>query len=320
MTTLTHDHVKAQLDALFVGDQASEPLRVRQHLRGCDRCKLYFEQLASADAALLGDQHGGAGFARRFSDAVMGAGIRSLGESSEPAGLMASLQRFVQANSRWFYAAGALAAVALVAVWIRPGDAPLDDGFAARSALVPTGDFHGVRQLEILCVSEVEGRVTFRETDRASGVLRCDAQDELKFLYLNKADRGAGKLPYLALFAFDETGRILWYRPTEPAQSEHGSLTVEEAGRLRGLGESVKVSAQHSDGRYEIYGVFTAAPLRRDAVERHFQDEFAPMGGGLDLDGVSADSQDGREIRLGDQGLGEYIVRHQTLKVGKEAP
>jgi hypothetical protein len=320
MSTLTHNRVRAQLDALFVGDEPGDALKVRQHLRGCDRCKLYFEQLASADAALLGERHGGAGFGRRFSDAVMRAGVRTMSHAEAGAeGWTAWIQRALDHRGSWAALAVAILLLAAVAVWTLPGSAP-DDRLQPRTALVPTTDYHGVRQLEVLCVSETAGRVAFQEADRASGVLRCDRDDELKFLYLNKADGGAGRLPYLALFGFDEAGRILWYRPADPERRDLGSMRIEEAGRLRGLGESVKISAQHEDGRYEIYGVFTAAPLLRDAVEAHFENEFAPMGAGLDLDGVAAFGPEGQAVRLGDEKLGEYIVRHQTLKVGKEAP
>ena len=42
------------------------------------------------------------------------------------------------------------------------------------------------------------------------------------------------------------------------------------------------------------------------------------MGAGLDLDGVAAQGPSGEPVTLGADGLGEYIVRHQTLQIGKE--
>ena len=270
MTTLSHDRVRAQLDALFVGDDARDPGEVRLHLRACDRCREYFEHLASADAALLGDHHAGAGFARRFSDAVVSQGIRGVNVRTERSWwgrLLAGLP----------VSAGAVVAlVALVALAVLWGLPTQDDGLQPRSALTPTTDFGGVRQLEVLCVSDDGGRVVFREADRSTGVLVCDERAEIKFLYLNKSDRGAAQMTYLAIFAFDEAGRMLWYRPTDPERDGVGSLRIHEASRLVGLGESLSVAAQHRDGRYEVYGVFTAVPLRQDAVEAHFRDEFAP--------------------------------------------
>lgn len=315
--TLTHDSVRARLDAIFVGDDIRDAMTVRRHLRGCDRCRDYFEQLASADGALTGG-HAAPGFARRFSDAVLRAGVRTVDQA--PESLLDRVRRAFTTQVWLGFAGAAVALLAVFAWWSLPGTQSTDDGFQPRTALVPADSFKGVRQLEVLCVSEVGGRVVFGAAQAGDGFLRCDRASELKFLYLNKADSGSGQLPYLALFAFDEAGRILWYRPADTEDPAHGSMRVEEAARLRGLGESLAVDAQHKDGTYEVYGVFTAAPLRRDAVEAHFQDEFAPLGAGLDLDGVVADAADGDAVILGADALGEYIVRHQTLKVGKESP
>ena len=313
--SISHANVRKELDAVFVGDDMKCPIHVREHMRECPHCRKYFDGLAAADDALVG-QSDESTFSERFSNSVMRA---SLAEASSSPGFSAwfgSWFAWVQARPLGV-AMGALAAVLLlVAVWWKlPGGEVQDDLLQPRSAVAPGTTYSGVRQVEVLCVARRDGQLAFLERDKVTNVLDCGRGDELKFTYVHKTDGSSKPLPWVTLFAVGPKG-VVWY---EPVASADGSIRIEETGRLKGLGEAIRVAAHHDVGTYEVYGVFTAAPLGRAALEAHLAGSLRGDGDDLDLDGVRAGRAGGPPVTLGIDPSGKYTVRHVTLRVG-EAP
>ena len=261
-------------------------------------------------------------FAARYSDLVMRAAAQNGGHP-----VSRSLWRTVAAvladtlKGRWWVLAGAVGVVVGLlsfALW-SPGNEPVtDDNLTPRTATGSTAVHRGVHQLELLCVvSSGDGKVVFREADSRTGVLSCHLKDEIKFVYLNKAAATGQRLSQLTIVGRDQDGRLFWYEPVAPpADEDVASVDIDEASRLTGHGETVRVAAIHEPGVVHVYGVFTAVPIKRAVLSERLVQRSPPSGDwAAILDGLALRTEDGTTVRMGTKGLGEYVVRHRVLAV-----
>lgn len=330
MKTINHKQAQKQLDALFVGDPCTDPLALRDHLRRCAECRRVFEQMAALDRALHGqDPEGGepGEFERRYTEAVMQATVTS----PEVVGGDAAPRPWWRALLDGWRPAAALAVAAVVAaVWL-PGvvqslqqrdavDAALntdegraEDGFSSRvgagAPATPWRQTHaGVHHAEIFCARRVAQRTVFHSAEE--GVLHCAQDAELKFAFVNKAQGDSAPLPYLALVGRHEGGQLLWYHPMLPQAPDQASTRVGQAARLKPLGETIRLSVNHTPGRVQLFAVFSAMPLPRAVVEARISDADE-----LNLDGASVIDERGQSAILGAGRLGEYVVTRRVLQV-----
>lgn len=69
--------------------------------------------------------------------------------------------------------------------------------------------------------------------------------------------------PYFAAFARRPDGAVIWYRPAEGATSEPQDGLTDQGFAL---------GSEHPAGDYEVYGVFSARPMTRAALEAELGD------------------------------------------------
>ncbi len=323
---LKHEEVIKSLEALFVGDALVRPLEVREHLRQCARCRAAFDELCEVERALSqSDDPAQDGFESQYSLAVIQAASRAAATASPAAalggrrwaseGLSSALEAL---RGRWLAPAAlaaALCAAALVALdpvgWRADGVAP-EEAFAPRiGAVAEPGGLSraGVHRAEAFCVKrEAAGP---RMVGAAGGVLECGLRDELKFGCINAALRGEQPLPHLTLVGVDGRGELRWYRPLE-VEAGLASVEVGPSERMRPLGQTIRLEVNHAPGAVTLYGVFSALPLPEAAVIEALGD------GPPRFDRVVLRSSQGRAIKLGSPGLGEYVVSTSTLKIMAE--
>ena len=135
MTTksISHTNVRKELDAVFVGDDMKCPIHVRQHMQDCPHCRKYFDGLAAADEALVG-QSDESTFAERFSNSVVRASLVEATSSSSFSAWVGSWFAWVQARPLGVAIGALAAALLLVAVWWKlPGGEVQDDLLQPRS-------------------------------------------------------------------------------------------------------------------------------------------------------------------------------------------
>jgi hypothetical protein len=290
---LTHEEIERRLEALFGGEPLREPLRVREHLRGCARCRAWFNELSEIEAALGGGEAPADGFAARYSAAVVEA-------SAAPPGWTAQLKAALWPQARGWGAAAATtcAALALLALW-RPWASP-DEGFQPRSGDArPQAARDGVWQLDAFCVRHAPGHAPrFLARAEPHGPLRCAPDDELKLAYLNHAARGE---PYgwIAVASRGEDGELWWHLPLAPASEGSPSMPIQGADRLQPLGQTLRLELRHAaPARRELIALFSASPLPRAAAEAALR-RGAPEGA---------------------LGLGDVRLRSLRLQIEQEAP
>lgn len=330
MKTINHKQAQKQLDALFVGDPCTAPLALRDHLRRCAECRRVFEQMAALDRALHGQdpESGDAGeFERRYTEAVMQATITS----PEVVGADAAPRPWWRALLNGWRPAAALAVAAtLAAVWLPGAIQPVEERGHGAAALdaderhveesfsprIGAGALAtprrqpraGVHHADIFCARRVAQRTVFHSAQE--GVLHCAQDAELKFAFVNEAQGDSAPLPYLALFGRHEDGQLLWYHPALPKAPGDASTRVGQAARLKPLGETIRLSVNHTPGRVQLFAVFSAMPLSRAVIEARVSD-----ADDLNLDGASVTDERGQRAVLGSGRLGEYVVTRRVLQV-----
>jgi hypothetical protein len=142
--------------------------------------------------------------------------------------------------SRLLWLAPTVAAVAvavLLPLWLV--NQGVDDEFGARGL---EGEGPG---FTVTCVGPNQGP-------------RCAAGDKLIFRVFWQEH-----MPYFSVFSRREDGTILWYFPGSEGDK---SLDVR-AGNMRGvLSLGILVGPEHTPGKYEVFGAFSARPLTKDLL------------------------------------------------------
>ncbi len=348
MTECTHNQTQAVLDTIFIGDEAEDILMTRAHLHECVECRTYFNTLVQLEQGLMGEddfseeleegEEGVEYFAQRFSNAVMRASVRAVAMEAaheRGPGVWQRLQRWWQeGGQQLFFHTGlpAMAAVALVAggaFWLGPllgQDAAVppetSSTFQERSATLPNGVHapSGSWRLEAFCAwhqkkGEAGEKMMFRSAHPETGELLCGQDDELKFAALNHTT-SASKLTYLTMLGVSEKGGLLWYRPLPTVGEGEVSMQVRPTTRVEPLGETIRLSVHHKPGNVALFGIFSAAPLKADALESRVQQWHREgRSGKLSVEGLPVRTSQGERLSLGQPGLGEYVVRHTQLQI-----
>lgn len=78
---------------------------------------------------------------------------------------------------------------------------------------------------------------------------------------------------YFAAFAKADDGTIIWYFPGDENTK---SLKVEENKQRGILAKGIRLGAEHRPGRYELYGIFSSAPLARAQIRNYFDNKKEP--------------------------------------------
>lgn len=229
------------------------PGPLQDHLKTCPSCKKLYRALALADR-MLGE---GCGAPGDISPLEADLTWRLLAEE-----LKLAPDRSANRLARFAWQAGAVILALVVGgvlLWslLR---APAGED----QALVARGDGAGP-SVQTVCIpppgSETRSvSVPSDETDGArlarsgAGLDVCRIDDTLGFTYLNPGGRYGG----LALFAVDQSDRILWYLPN-PA--DPGGFQIEKADRPRAVTRTVRLAVNHRPGTYALTAVFTPEPL-----------------------------------------------------------
>ena len=80
---------------------------------------------------------------------------------------------------------------------------------------------------------------------------------------------------YFAAFARRGDGVVLWYFPDTP----DGTSVELEAANTRGvLDRSIVLGGEHAPGHYQVFGVFSQAPLTRAQLHAAFTGDSAGPG------------------------------------------
>ena len=303
---MRHSQVRRGLDGLFLGDPMTSALEVRDHLRGCSRCRRHFHDLVHAERALGGGLPEEETFERRYSDAVMTTHIR------QPSGRNALLRWFEGLRPVWFLCAALF--VAALGLFFFGAEAPSQpEDFTPRGAHAPVDGPSrsaggGVHRLNAYCYT-----ATAPEGERISapsdGVLECGLSSEIKFEYINAPAEPGAELPFLTLVGIDEGARIHRYNPAEAAHEGGASMQIGLAQRPTFIGETLLLENGHDRGQLWIHGVFSASPLPISSIAQRLR------SGGMDpsFDGVAIEDPSGREVVMGSSGPGRYAV--STVRV-----
>jgi len=86
---------------------------------------------------------------------------------------------------------------------------------------------------------------------------------------------GTSGYRYFAAFARRGDGVVLWYFPDTP---EGTSVDLDAAKTSGVLDRSIVLGGEHTPGRYQIYGVFSQAPLTRAQLHEAFTGDSAGPG------------------------------------------
>jgi hypothetical protein len=80
---------------------------------------------------------------------------------------------------------------------------------------------------------------------------------------------------YFAAFARRDDGTVLWYFP----ESATGR-SIDIRDRLVGgvLDRGVVLDATHAAGHYQVYGIYSAAPVSREDIKARFRPDAADIG------------------------------------------
>ena len=314
----THEETRKILDALFVGDPVDSILDVREHLKTCRECQNYFDELADADRWVPQDVEVEESFTSRYSLAVMRAvdfqAARLSPAAPEPS-LLGRLKQWwsgVGKRTGRLVPIGAmlLAGLVGVGVWsqLEPVEsAASDDFWQPRGHGVPTNQHHRV---DLFCVEVSEGNVQFHESNSETRELDCGVDEELKFALIN-ASTVNNAWSYPTLVGVSETGRTHWYKPLSSEKAETASMKIAPSERLRPLGETLRLSVNHSAGMVHLTAIFSNHPLPKNALSERIRE-------GRGLDGFEIEGSEGKVI-LGAGSEGRYAVVTQRLMVqGKE--
>ena len=141
-------------------------------------------------------------------------------------------------RSRWWLtvAVPALAVIALVAWRVRATPEVVSE-FASRGGTGPVATMH------VTCGA-------------------CTSRDKLVFDV-----HGTTGYRYFAAFAQRADGTVLWYFPAT-ADATSLDLATQPASGI--LGVAITLGADHPPGAYRVFGVFSHAPLARDALRDRF--------------------------------------------------
>jgi hypothetical protein len=178
--------------------------------------------------------------------------------------------------------AGAAAFVALaacvLAVWgVQRVGAPVDDGFAARSADPREAPVVEAReaQVALFCVGrDAAGAATFEGAEDAPlGALACDVGGELQVAYTLSA---ASRARYAAFFGVDAAGVVLWYGPSPAAP---GPLGVSASEAPSPVGQTVRLKVNHRPGIVRVFGLFSEEPLELARVQGLLREPAAWLTG-----------------------------------------
>jgi hypothetical protein len=152
--------------------------------------------------------------------------------------------------ARWGGAAVGLAAAAALALFIgsRREDEP---------EFAPRGVGRAGPAFYVECLAPAGGSV-------------CVTGGKLTFRVTPSPER-----PFFAAFARRQDGVILWYLPEANAASARVSNPQLAVG--------FALDAQQPPGDYELFGVFSAEPLRREDVARRLADDLDPKDGSLSV-------------------------------------
>ena len=85
---------------------------------------------------------------------------------------------------------------------------------------------------------------------------------------------GTSGFRYFAAFGQRGDGTVLWYFPSEP----HGTSIDLAQSHAGVLGDGIMLGAEHGTGRIRIFGVFSRAPLTREAIRTSFDETRASAG------------------------------------------
>jgi hypothetical protein len=298
----------ARLEAMMTSEaapDAAEAARVYEALRGDVAAQGSYDRLALALRAVEPGEERSAG-ERAFGEAAflgaldemlaqeeapddglrqrslgMFASLTSWGPASPDDGLR-QLPAVISLDAARRRRAGAAAFVALaacvLAVWgVQRVGAPVDDGFAARSADPREAPVVEAReaQVALFCVGrDAAGAATFEGAEDAPlGALACDVGGELQVAYTLSA---ASRARYAAFFGVDAAGVVLWYGPSPAAP---GPLGVSASEAPSPVGQTVRLKVNHRPGIVRVFGLFSEEPLELARVQGLLREPAAWLTG-----------------------------------------
>jgi hypothetical protein len=144
--------------------------------------------------------------------------------------------------------AGAAAAFVLLPWGLRGHERAAEDGFASRGGASAAG-------LGLVCSGQPSSICRLGQT------LMFDLQDS--------------HYRYFAAFARRDDGRVIWYFPEAPTGR---SVDLRERSSAGVLDRGISLDATHGAGRYQVYGIYSAAPLSRDDIKARFQPGSGDLG------------------------------------------
>jgi len=93
-------------------------------------------------------------------------------------------------------------------------------------------------------------------------------------------DLQAGRERYFAAFARRDDGTVIWYFPDSATGT---SLDLRDRTRDGVLDRGIALDATHGAGHYEVYGIYSAAPLSRADIKSRFRPAARDLGPGTSI-------------------------------------
>ncbi|MFH1811813.1 MAG: zf-HC2 domain-containing protein [Pseudomonadota bacterium] len=237
MTETAHSDTRRRIDAYFAGELDAGGLReLRAHVADCDECRRVYDERAGQERAVLGE-----GAERLSAHRVLQAVL------ADPA-----VQARPREQRRWWAAFVLAPAAALAAALVFTIAIPdRDSGLVARG-----GDAAVVEQgFGVAAVDPNTGLVV--DARRPEGV---PLDQRLRFsARCNDPSRNR-----LFLFGVDDALQPFWYYPL-PDEGQSISLSVAAAPQA--LPYETELGRRHHAGRLRLVALFSAQPIRLDAIE-----------------------------------------------------
>lgn len=237
---------------------------LREHLRGCARCRAYYDRVSAVADAL----NPGAGAAR--AQARLAA---ALDDAAGPPALAAATSAGRPSRRRLWAASFILAPAAIVVLWaVRARQPPAPDGSpdqltlrgqtdsSSRSGASPAPATAGP---SILIYASrrtgptTHGPVRLVSALPGSGEGRVSSADYVQF-----SVAGLRSPAYVTIVGIDADDGVHRYVP----RSDGPALSVQPTGEPTVVGPSIDLGQGHRPGRLRLIAAFSAQPLDSDAL------------------------------------------------------
>jgi hypothetical protein len=243
---------RRRIDSLLLGE-AGAWRELREHMRGCDACRAYYDRVVLAERLL----HGGPSALSRPSAAEIERIGQALFEARPgDAALGRRILAWLAPAPRWATAvAAALALVVAIPLLLREeAPAPEIETFQARGGAATDSARVGVRAF---CLAA--GAVQALDP-RAGEAPRCARSASLRLVLTHRA-----AFQRVFVVGLDDRFAPKWYAPRPPAQESVAAPPTGSADAP--VGPTVRVGVNHDPGPVRIYAIFSDRPVTAAEVQ-----------------------------------------------------